>query len=292
MATFTNQATLTYNGTTTASNIVTGEILEVLSAQKNAVVDVYTAGDDITYVVSILNTGQAPLTGLTLTDDLGAYTFGAQTLTPLTYANGSLRYYVNGVLQPAPTVTAQAPLTVTGLNVPAGGNAMLVYEANTNQYAPRAAGKDQQYGVHQRRGRHKPCNRDRSGNRGRARGTDDQQGDFPAGRYRKRCIDLHLYDSEQRQYRGDSGRQCDGQRPLQSDSIQFGSQPERHAADRGDRLHLRPGYGRVHPHAGQNHRTGRDLYAGRCDRCVDNRTGHQHLDGNRNAVKNITARIA
>ena len=46
MATFTNQATLTYNGTTTASNIVTGEILEVLSAQKNAVVDAYTAGDD------------------------------------------------------------------------------------------------------------------------------------------------------------------------------------------------------------------------------------------------------
>ena len=121
MATFTNQATLTYNGTTTASNIVTGEILEVLSAQKNAVVDAYTAGDDITYVISILNTGQAPLTGLTLTDDLGAYTFGAQTLTPLTYTNGSIRYYVNGVLQPAPTVTAQAPLTVTGLNVPAGG---------------------------------------------------------------------------------------------------------------------------------------------------------------------------
>ena len=140
MATFTNQATLTYNGTTTASKIVTGEILEVLSAQKNAVVDAYTAGDDITYVISILNTGQAPLTGLTLTDDLGAYTFGAQTLTPLTYANGSIRYYVNGVLQPAPTVTAQAPLTVTGLNVPAGGNAMLLYEANTNQYAPRAAG--------------------------------------------------------------------------------------------------------------------------------------------------------
>lgn len=87
-----------------------------------------------------MNTGQAPLTGLTLTDDLGAYTFGAQTLTPLTYANGSIRYYVNGVLQPAPTVTAQAPLTVTGLNVPAGGNAMLLYEANTNQYAPRTAG--------------------------------------------------------------------------------------------------------------------------------------------------------
>jgi hypothetical protein len=41
MATFTNQATLTYNDTTTSSNIVTGEILEVLSATKTAVVDRY-----------------------------------------------------------------------------------------------------------------------------------------------------------------------------------------------------------------------------------------------------------
>ena len=34
MATFTNQATLSYNNTTTTSNIVTGEIVEVLSATK------------------------------------------------------------------------------------------------------------------------------------------------------------------------------------------------------------------------------------------------------------------
>ncbi len=140
MATFTNQATLTYNGTTTASNVVTGEILEVLSAQKNAVVDEYTAGDDITYVISILNTGTTPLTGLTLTDDLGAYTFNTQTLTPLTYLEGSVRYYANGVLQAAPTVIATAPLTITGLSVPAGGNAMILYEAVPNSYAPRAAG--------------------------------------------------------------------------------------------------------------------------------------------------------
>ena len=36
MAIFTNQATLSYNNTTTTSNIVTGEIVEVLSAAKNA----------------------------------------------------------------------------------------------------------------------------------------------------------------------------------------------------------------------------------------------------------------
>ena len=34
MATFTNQATLTYNGNVITSNIATGEIIEVLSATK------------------------------------------------------------------------------------------------------------------------------------------------------------------------------------------------------------------------------------------------------------------
>lgn len=34
MATFTNQATLTYNGGTVNSNIVTGELVQVLTASK------------------------------------------------------------------------------------------------------------------------------------------------------------------------------------------------------------------------------------------------------------------
>ena len=39
MATFTNQATLRYNGNIVNSNITTGELLEVLSATKTAVLD-------------------------------------------------------------------------------------------------------------------------------------------------------------------------------------------------------------------------------------------------------------
>ncbi len=50
------------------------------------------------------------------------YTYGTGTLTPLTYVDGSLRYFVNGVLQATPTPTADAPLTVPGLRF-AGGNA-------------------------------------------------------------------------------------------------------------------------------------------------------------------------
>lgn len=137
MAQFTNQAQLSYNNSVTNSNIAVGEILEVLSATKTAVMDDYVRNDDITYIVSIVNSGTAPFTGLTLTDNLGAYTWNETSLVPLTYVENSARYYVNGILQPAPTVEAtEAALVISGLNIPAGGNAIIVYEAEANQFAP------------------------------------------------------------------------------------------------------------------------------------------------------------
>ena len=45
MATFTNQATLTYNGGTVNSNIVTGELVQVLTASKTAAAESYRTGD-------------------------------------------------------------------------------------------------------------------------------------------------------------------------------------------------------------------------------------------------------
>ena len=136
MPTFTNKATLTYNGRTTDSNTVTGNYTETLSVTKTAVNSTYADGSQITYAVSLINSGVTPFTGLTLTDDLGGYSFNTETLYPLTYVDGTLRYYVNGVLQAAPTVTDTVPLTVEGLNVPAGGNAWLIYQAQVNEFAP------------------------------------------------------------------------------------------------------------------------------------------------------------
>ena len=136
MATFYNQATLSYNGTSTASNITAGEIMDALSVTKTALSTIYRPGDSTTYVISIVNTGGAAFTGLTLSDDLGSYGFGETTLTPLTYREGTLRYYSGGVLQPTPTITDGPPLTVTALTIPAGGNAILVYEAEASEYAP------------------------------------------------------------------------------------------------------------------------------------------------------------
>ncbi len=136
MATFTNQATLSYNNMITNSNVVVGELLDILSATKTAVMDDYVAQDDVTYVVSIINSGTIPFTGLEIEDTLGAYPFDLDVLYPLTYVVGSMRYYVNGVLQGAPSVTAGPPLHITGINVPAGGNAILIYEVEANQFAP------------------------------------------------------------------------------------------------------------------------------------------------------------
>ena len=142
MALFTNQATLSYNNTVTTSNVTTGELLEVLSITKTAASDTYALQDTVTYVISITNTGTAPFTGLTVTDNLGGFTFDAGTVYPLTYVDGSVLYYINGALQAAPTVVPGAPLVFSGISVPAGGNALLVYEATANQYAPPTAGSN------------------------------------------------------------------------------------------------------------------------------------------------------
>lgn len=138
MARFTNQAQLRYGNAVANSNIAVGEILEVLSATKTAVQDTYRQNDSITYVISIVNAGNTALNGLTLNDNLGSYTFNAATLTPLTYVDGTIKYYTNGILQASPAVTAGPPLTVTGISVPANGNATIVYEAALNEFAPSA----------------------------------------------------------------------------------------------------------------------------------------------------------
>ncbi len=140
MPAFYNRATLTYNGVTTRSNMTVGELETTLGISKTPVTPTYTTGDNETYIITLTNTGTAPYTDLTLTDDLGAYTFGAGTVTPLTFQDGSLYYYQNGTLQPTPTVTTAAPLEITGIEVPAGGNATIVYQTLVNEYATPTAG--------------------------------------------------------------------------------------------------------------------------------------------------------
>ena len=102
MAVFTNFATLSYNGKTRNSNTVTGEIMENVSVQKTAVSESYSAGDTLSYAVSLVNSGPADASGITISDNLGACELDGATLYPLAYVEGTLRLFVNGALQPAP----------------------------------------------------------------------------------------------------------------------------------------------------------------------------------------------
>ena len=141
MARFTNQAQLSYNGAVVNSNVAVGEVLDNLSAAKTAVDNLYTRNDGITYAISLVNAGTTPLSGVSVTDNLGAYAFGTNTLYPLTYTEGSVRLYLNGVLQTSPpTVTPGPPLVFSGITIPANSNMLLLYEAATNRFTPYGTG--------------------------------------------------------------------------------------------------------------------------------------------------------
>ena len=140
MAIFSNQATLTVNGNTTNSNIAYGEILDVLTATKTAVEGSYTPGGIVTYVVTLRNTSNTTLSGLTVTDDLGGYPFNGTTVYLLTYEADSVTLFVNGIPQAAPAVVSGPPLVISGISVPGGGDVVLVYQARVNAYADPAAG--------------------------------------------------------------------------------------------------------------------------------------------------------
>ena len=140
MAQFTNQAQLSYNNIVVSSNVVVGEILEVVSGNKTAILDTYYADGTVTYAISVVNSGATAITGLSVIDDLGAYTQGSETRVPLTYLDGSAQLFINGVLQPPPAVTAGATLTVSGITLPADGDMVLIYTASINDYAPLDVG--------------------------------------------------------------------------------------------------------------------------------------------------------
>jgi uncharacterized repeat protein (TIGR01451 family) len=141
MATFYNQATLSFGGNVVNSNTTEAELLTGLTITKTAVSGDYTAGGNIAYVITLDNIGSSAYNGLTVTDNLGAYTLpGGGTAIPLDYVDGSLLYYLNGVLQSAPTVTSVGNLEISGINLPAESSATLIYEARANEFAPTAQG--------------------------------------------------------------------------------------------------------------------------------------------------------
>ncbi len=142
MATIINQANLTYTyGTTTASvlsNPAMTERTEAITLEKRVLGEAYRAGSALTYLLSVHNNGAAPVTNLAITDDLGAFTpEGAEDATvPLTYT-GPAALYLDGAFSETLTPTVdENGVTFTVPSIPAGANALIVYAAQVNCFAP------------------------------------------------------------------------------------------------------------------------------------------------------------
>ena len=141
MATFYNRATLSYGGETLNSNTTEAELLSGLNLTKTAITPIYTVGGNAVYAITLSNMGSVAYNSLTVADNLGAYTIPGDTVAvPLTYVDGSILYYLNGVLQSAPAVSSTGELEISGINLPANSTATFLYEARANEFAPIAAG--------------------------------------------------------------------------------------------------------------------------------------------------------
>ena len=141
MAQIINQANLTFNYGDTAgsavSNIASATLLDPLTAEKTSVGSTYRAADRVTYVLSVQNNGSMTVTDINLVDDLGTYTLeNGTSVTPLTYDNEAA-LYINGVFTSA--IEGTETLNSVTFRIPSlapGSNALIVYHATVNGFAP------------------------------------------------------------------------------------------------------------------------------------------------------------
>lgn len=140
----TNQASIAYryNDRTASavSNIATATLNDPLSVEKVSLETVYRPGDEITYVITVTNSGLSALAGVSVTDDLGTYTVGNTTVTPLTYTGPAI-FFIDGVYggNATPTVGADG-ISFGPITLGAGSVAQVIYKATVNGNAPITEG--------------------------------------------------------------------------------------------------------------------------------------------------------
>lgn len=144
--TITNRATVSFtaNGTqgSAVSNLASTTLRGPLAVTKASMESVYRGDSRLTYIVTLENTSSAQLTNVTLTDNLGTFSYtpestGTQiSVTPLSYT-GPARYYINGVFSQLLTPTvADNSLTFTVPSLPANATGLIVYDVTVNGNAP------------------------------------------------------------------------------------------------------------------------------------------------------------
>ena len=142
MATIENFATVSYTSggicETKVSNLAEIGLESAISFTKTTLGDTYGEDEVVTYILSMTNTSTAPITNVSITDDLGTFVFGTLELTPLTYAPPALLLIDGQDVSAQLTVDTgtQGSLVFSFPTLPAGATANIVYRAVVNEYAP------------------------------------------------------------------------------------------------------------------------------------------------------------
>lgn len=147
--TITNRATVSYsaNGVagTAVSNLATATLQGPLNITKASMESSYRANSVLTYILTLDNTAATPLTNVTVTDNLGTFSYQpdvsvpAVSVTPLSYV-GPSRLYIGGTFSQLLTPTAtNDSVSYTLPTIPANSTAMIIYDVAANANAPLAA---------------------------------------------------------------------------------------------------------------------------------------------------------
>lgn len=139
-----NRAQLTYNygdvtGASASSNLAITTLQGPLTVSKNSLNTSYSLGDELTYIITLENTGATAISNVTVTDNLGKFTPPGMTKTviPLNYV-GPAQLYINGVLSDQLDVSINeiGELVFLIPSLPGNSNAIIVYIVEVNEFAP------------------------------------------------------------------------------------------------------------------------------------------------------------
>lgn len=147
--TITNRATVSYSANGVAgsavSNLATTTLQGPLNITKASMESDYRANSRLTYILTLDNTASSPLTNVTVTDNLGTFSYQpdvsvpAVSVTPLSYV-GPSRLYIDGTFSQllTPAVSGDT-ITYTLPSIPANTTALIIYDVAANGNAPLTA---------------------------------------------------------------------------------------------------------------------------------------------------------
>ena len=146
MAIIENFATVRYTSggvtETTVSNLAQIDLTSSVTLTKVPLGAVYGNDSLMTYILTVQNTADAPLTGIVIQDNLGTFPYGETALTPLDYGGNALLLIDGQDATPSLTVDSSTPsaLIFSFPSLGAGISANIVYTARINEFAPLEVG--------------------------------------------------------------------------------------------------------------------------------------------------------